>query len=740
MKNIEKKIVIGLIVLISFFAIFFGTRVYNSKAYLDKFEMRFEDVHNLEETERDIYIAELKNFIEGEYTINFNYDNAEDSTLKVVSFAGYDYITDGLPVFLETTIPAGQGTFSSNIEFDDDYQAVAFILTTSGAVSVTDSKVLGDDDFFADRTFYYYFFVFVVAVFMLCAVYIVLTKKDRYDMYTSLGILLGLIALFVLATSIYILRNYSTYGCDTKFHLYRTKAIAESIANGNIPNRINGVSYFGYGYANPLLYPELFLYIPAFWMYKGMSDLGAIKLFYILINFIAVFIAYYSFEKICKNKYISIAATAVYTVSNYKLLNVYVRTALGETLFMTFLPLAIYALYTFFYEEKPRWFMLALSVAAIFQSQVLGVLLTCMILGAFFVIFAVDKIIKKEFKFGIFADLIKSVIWVALSNIWFIVPFLNAYFNYGLRMFDRETMVTWFFNEVLSAENFLSRTIMEGDKNVFSAVGLVVLVGIVGAVMFGILSVLKVKKDRVIILSTLAMTAFWGVICTDAINWQKLMQIKIIKVLLTTLQFSFRFEALFVMSLSFAIVLAFRNLSGKKIKLISIIFAGIVIMSSAFNMVDFIGKANFGRVDNTYRSYGVDEPLEYLKPGADVRQEILLEQKVTKSDNVAITSYSKDGINIDFSIETDGNEGWIQFPLFYYDDYTAVTESGKTLKTYMGDRALLYIEIPEDMGGEMVSMRFGNDMLYTYPVYVSLAFVFLSSAVMLYNLYRKNKK
>ena len=129
-----------------------------------------------------------------------------------------------------------------------------------------------------------------------------------------------------------------------------------------------------------------------------------------------------------------------------------------------------------------------------------------------------------------------------------------------------------------------------------------------------------------------------------------------------------------------------------------------------------------------------------MQPGADMQREVLVEKEVTRSDNISISSYAKDGINIDFSVKTDGNNGWVQLPLFYYDDYYAVTESGDRLKVYSDDRALLYVEIPENMGEEMISVRFGDSWIYSVPLYISVAFIAATFMALLLDLYKRKIK
>ena len=740
MKKIENKLAVVCVLFISLVLIYIGIGIYNSKAYLDKFEMKIDDIQAECVQNEALYLAELKNFKAGEYNLKFDYELENDAVVKVYSAAGYDLETNSIPIFLEEQIHAGKGNFDSAFNLNDDYLAMTFIIETEGEVFLEGIKVAGDDNYFDDRKITCFFFIVGVVLFASCSIYIILSRKDRADKYISLVIFWTLILIGIVSCYIYLFTNYSSYGHDTRFHMYRIKAIAQSLLNGNIPNRINGVSVLGYGYVNPLLYPELFLYIPAFWVNKGMSELGAVELFYVLFNFVAVFVAYYSFDKICDNKFISLSATAIYTLSYYKLINVYVRGALGEVLFMTFLPLTVYALYTLFYEEKKRWFLLAVSVSTILQSHILGTAMACGLLGMFFIVFTFDLLVKKNFKFRIITELIKSVSWVILANIWFIVPFINAYFTYELTMFDKEEMSSWFLNELLSAGGFLSWKIQAGSNGVFSAVGLIVLAGICIATVLGIVSLLKVKKDRIIVLATSVITVFFGIICTDIVNWEQMMSYGIIKSIVTTLQFSFRFEALFIMSLCFWIVFAAKGLKGKKVKIVSLISTMLVLMCIVPNMKEFIDNATYCRSDLTYRSYSIDRPPEYLKPGANIAQVVLLDKKVTASDNISITDYNKDGVNIDFSVKTDGDKGWIQLPLFYFDDYCAVTESGEELKVYSGDKAFLYVEIPENMGEETVSIRFAQGALYDIPLCISVAFLLSTLAVAFFESYRRKKK
>ena len=67
----------------------------------------------------------------------------------------------------------------------------------------------------------------------------------------------------VLLSSTPLLVRFMPPGHDLTFHLNRILGVEESLKAGMIPVRINGFSFNGYGYPDPVFYPQLFLYVPA---------------------------------------------------------------------------------------------------------------------------------------------------------------------------------------------------------------------------------------------------------------------------------------------------------------------------------------------------------------------------------------------------------------------------------------------------------------------------------------------
>lgn len=126
----------------------------------------------------------------------------------------------------------------------------------------------------------------------------ILYFKKEINHKSKIVILLILIALFV---SYPLYNDYLVYSHDINFNLVRIEGLKEALGNGQIPARIHPIENNGYGYATSLLYPELFLYIPAILRLLNTSMVFTFKLFLILINIAAVGSMYVAVKKISKS-------------------------------------------------------------------------------------------------------------------------------------------------------------------------------------------------------------------------------------------------------------------------------------------------------------------------------------------------------------------------------------------------------------------------------------------------------
>lgn len=178
---------------------------------------------------------------------------------------------------------------------------------------------------------------------------------------------LGLLASFPLANGLL------SEGHDTAFHLARLESIYQGLRAGEFPVRIGSAQKAGFGSLSATMYPQLFLYPFALLRFAGISLMLCYKLLTVSINIGCSLITYYAVKNICHSEKTGILVSILYTFSLYRLTNVYLRSALGENLAMTFIPLVLWGIYEVLWGNDKKWPLLALGMSAVLQSHVLSV-------------------------------------------------------------------------------------------------------------------------------------------------------------------------------------------------------------------------------------------------------------------------------------------------------------------------------------------------------------------------------
>lgn len=231
------------------------------------------------------------------------------------------------------------------------------------------------------------------------------------------------ITFAIIMASFPLFRNtiFGVVPHDTFFHTQRILSIQKALEAGQFPVRIYAEIYNGYGYGAPLFYPDIFLYIPAFLCMLGVPLATSYNLFLVLINIATILIAYYSFSNISKSHTIGILATMLYTLSTYRLVDLYTRSSIGECLALTFCPLAIWGFTAISRGEYKKWPVLAFAYTGLLQSHILSTIMMVLV-GVVWLVFLAKRFWNKEAIFS----LIKAVGLTVLLNVWFLVPFLQV--------------------------------------------------------------------------------------------------------------------------------------------------------------------------------------------------------------------------------------------------------------------------------------------------------------------------
>lgn len=364
----------------------------------------------------------------GTYRIKMYYDTTTDWTAWQV-YSSTEMNSDGSSFVLY-----GSGTLAKtcdSIDVNNEPGLVNLTFTVPNDVTGVTIRFIYPESSFniryytvsesADRDALGYFIFFAVVITLLFYLIGIRYAGADEENQKRRGVV-WILAFTVFYLCIPYMNGYLLGHEDIKIHLLRVEGIYESLRDGVFPMWLNMRDNNTYGYAFPIMYPQVFLYIPALFRLAGMSLLNAYKLFCCLINTAVVLLSYISFRTLFGRRSSAVIASAGYSLGLYYLTNIYIRGAIGETLAMAFIPAFLVFLYEAIRGDERKWPYLVLSATGIMGSHVLTAYICAVIAAITFVCF-LPRMISDRFGKRIFA-LLKTAASFLLLNLFFIVPFL----------------------------------------------------------------------------------------------------------------------------------------------------------------------------------------------------------------------------------------------------------------------------------------------------------------------------
>ena len=228
-------------------------------------------------------------------------------------------------------------------------------------------------------------------------------------------------------------------GHDLVFHLTRIEGIARELRYGNFPARISSVWMAEHGYPVSIFYGDVLLYIPAALRLFGFTIDQAYKGFVLIMNVFGVVIAQRCFEGIFKKRNLSLMLTLVYGTASYRLVDVYIRTAVGEYCSLIFLPLIALAAYNIYSEEKndtiKKNFVNA-TILAVGMSGILTAHTLSAEMAAFALLLVCIVYFKKTFTIQAIRTYVTAVIETLILCAGYLVPFVDYYLNVPVQITD----------------------------------------------------------------------------------------------------------------------------------------------------------------------------------------------------------------------------------------------------------------------------------------------------------------
>ncbi len=511
-------------------------------------------------------------------------------------------------------------------------------------------------------------------------------------------------------------------GHDFTYHFMRIEGLANELRYGQFPVYMESMWIGDYGYPVSLYYSDIFLYFPALLRLIGFSFDSAFKIFVFTVNIFTAVLAYISFRKVFKKDSAAYVLAFVYTCFPYRLIDIYVRSAVGEFCAITFLPLVCAGFYGICVTEppqsgrklsayKPYIFCLSFGMTGVFLSHILTTEMTLAMLILLSVLFC-RKLVKPCRILSIAAAAFNTIV---LSLI-FLIPFIDFYLN-------NETEIKMGIERVIPAiqeqgvqpgELFLFTKEIFGsgansglESRMYLSIGLTLMLSISAAAAV----IFRKKGSKKLILFTV-MSWFSLFLSSALFPWDGLAYHSRIGVLFTQIQFPWRFltfAGLFaVLTLGTLLEEAAplldpvsTRISGHK-ELLNICLSVLICFISFMESVHIASAytPGWGRVRffNTNEiPVGTVTPYHILRHGTDPDYYTY----DIGAENVSVQKLSKNGTTWQIHCKTEDTGGTVTMPINNYDGFKAIDETGREFRIYDGENKSVSLMLPPNYEGNI---------------------------------------
>ncbi|MBP3921242.1 MAG: hypothetical protein J6D28_06735 [Bacilli bacterium] len=505
-------------------------------------------------------------------------------------------------------------------------------------------------------------------------------------------------------------------GHDTYFHLSRICALSDNIKQLNLFNGVYPGYFNGYGYANGLFYPDIFLYFPALLKTVGINTITSYKIFLISINFLSILSIYISIKGISKKDYASILGSIIYAFASYRLVDIYQRGALGEALAFIFIPLIIYGIYEIIFRNYKKFYILIIGMSGLILSHIVSTYIVVILLFIMCLL-NIKKLLKEK----------KRIIYILLSAL--ITTLITSYFI--LPMLEQMLSGKFYYNNISTNKDFILsdravpiyqlileipnlRSHFTNKHWIPSGIGII----------FVYLIYLKIKyknlKDK-FINDCFILSVIFLLISTSLFPWD----LGIIKKKLYMVQFPWRFYLLVTILLTIggSILVCKINESKKILKNTFII--SFISLTSIFIIMNAPTRIlEVGEYDASYAEYlPIEVDKNYIKNRGII---------ITSNNNVK-SEFKKEETNVLIKFNNEDKDTYLELPLIFYKGYEAKIKN-QFLQTFKTKNGLVGVNIGDIKTGEITVSYKGTNLSKITKI-ISLS----STCIFIFCLIKKDK-
>lgn len=604
--------------------------------------------------------SKVYNLKKGNYTLNVAYQSDTNNSVIINTNLG-QIANQKLPATASLT------TTDINFQLPQDCDTVQFICIyyNSGSVTIHNMTLSGEKPFYTDALFF-------GLLTMICGIilYLYCNKRNKYSIKNQAEIIGVILFATIVLSSYPLFTDYLIGGHDLNYHLSRIEGIKDGLLGGQFPVDIYPQTNYGYGYLGAL-YPSLFLYFPAVLRILGVSMAMSYKVFLFTINIATVSVCYYSLRKMTCSKYAAAFASIVYCLMPYRLNNLYIRSAVGETLALIFIPLIICGIYQICLGNKKQWYILAFAFTGLIHSHILSVLICAGLCGIFVVLYF-GKILREKR----WLDLLKAALATILMNLWYLVSFMYYFkgnFNSAAFSIDfsKQTIFPQQLFQTLVTVGFAKTSAYGAHDEMPQTLGLFGFLSLVIILLFLIYD--KEKKDKLFRFSTalFGLTILFIFSITTLFPWEVFQKIGIIKKIVEMIQFPWRLLG-FIGAFLAVLTGIFLDRKNQLMKFKLVIFSGLTIFLLFGSVILMDTYANqemsFTKISGGYTHTA---PEDYLPAGTTKDVFNTTTPIVSSESAISIESFTKRNTTVQLTYTCNIEDGYIDLPLMYYKGYKA---------------------------------------------------------------------
>lgn len=567
-------------------------------------------------------------------------------------------------------------------------------------------------------------FAAFILIFLVCDLVYLYFEKLRENRTT----VLALIGITILS-SLPLFYMGIGRGHDFDVHIMRIEGIAGELRRGVFPVRMSSDWIEGYGYPVSVYYGDLLLYIPALLRIIGFDVVFSYKVYILIVNAATTIISYYSFKGIFGNKHYGLLLSLAYSTASYRLMNIYIRSAVGEFTAAMFYPLIALALYRIYAERvkdakayRRNSLILAVGMSGLICNHVLSTEMAVLILVILCLV-----LIRSTLRLETIKTYLLAVLHTILISAFFLVPFLDYYTNVHTRINDRLLVGSSDMKQskgLTLAEYFsffrdpFSEFSIVKNPRILLTPGMLLMLALVVAVFL----IVKFGIKR----TEKAMPVYFGFsililfVASHLFPWDALNHGDAFGKALAQVQFPWRYVGMSLIFLTLLLGSVLKtveneNLCPIKKPMIAAVLICILTTTSFTGQyldgITFVKYYNGADLNTSFVGMG-----EYIRSGASYRS---IDGKVISENTKKAKITERNGCHIELDIKNGDKEGSVTLPVFNYKGYCAVDENGRTIEITDGENAQIKLLIPSGYKGK-VTVDFKPPVLWRISELVSL--------------------